>query len=137
MIVTYSPEDGPAQRWEFAPRRIRARQAEEIERRYGSGWSSWVSDVHTGVISARRVLLWHLIRRDHAGLRFDDTPDFAVGELELALDAAELTELRDKTASRTDVEPEVRDLAVQAIEAQIADAPTLDNLGKATGPSDV
>lgn len=137
MIVTYSPEDGPQQRWEFAPRKIKSRQAEEIERRYGAGFGTWVTHLREGVASARRVLLWHLMRRDHPTLRWDDVPDFGWGELEVELSRDELTAVRERAAADTSLDPEVREAALEALDKQIAEAPALDDEpeGKATASS--
>lgn len=122
MIVTYTPEGGQEQRWQFDPRAVKARQAEDIERRYGNGWAAWVNSVRDGSAAARRVLLWHLLRRDHPALRFDDTPDFAMGELLVELDTAELQAMRDRAAGNTDLDAEVRDEVLAAIDAEIKEA---------------
>lgn len=122
MIVTYAPEGGQSQRWQFAPSAVKARQAEDIERRYGNGWAAWVNAVRDGSAAARRVLLWHLLRRDHAALRYDDTPDFAMGELVVELDTAELQAIRDRATGNADLDAEVRDEIVAAIDAEIKEA---------------
>lgn len=135
MIVTYSPEGEPEQRFEFIPRKVKSRVAEDIERRYGAGWSTWLNHVHEGMVSARRVLLWHLIKRTHPTLRWDDTPDFAIGELKVELSRDELVEMRERTAAKTDIDPEIRDMALEALDAQIAEAPTLDDEPEGKAPA--
>jgi hypothetical protein len=94
MYVTYRPEDGDEQRWEFDPARVRASKAEMIEKRYGDSWDQWQHALQAGNMSARRVLLWHLMSLDHMALRFEDVPDFYAGELEIEFTAAELRTLR-------------------------------------------
>jgi hypothetical protein len=99
MHVTYAPEDGDRQEWTFEPGRVRSSAAEVMEKRYGDNWDSLVVGIQAGNIRARRVLLWHLLTRQHATLRFEDTPDFFADELTVSFSVAELTALRERTAS--------------------------------------
>ncbi len=94
MHVTYSPADGPTQTWEFAPRLVKAGAAEVIEKRMDQRFDEWVDAVLAGSAKARRVLLWHLLAREHPFLRFEDAPDFAMGELVVDRDLSELIEWR-------------------------------------------
>lgn len=123
MIITFKPEDGDEQRFQFNPRKIRATDAERIERRYGGRWNLWIDDVTQGGIGARRVLLWFLTQRQHPGFRWEDTPDFCMDELVVELDQVELQRARDAVAARTDLAPEMAALALTALDEQIAAAP--------------
>ena len=79
MLVTYRPEDNAdgVREWEFDPDRVRQSDAEMIEKRSGlPSWTKWVEAIQAGSASARRVLLWHLMRKEHHTLRLEDTPDF-------------------------------------------------------------
>ncbi|MGW4476809.1 hypothetical protein ACWENQ_44760 [Nonomuraea sp. NPDC004354] len=100
MFVTYKPEDGSteAQTWVFDPSRVRASRAEMIEKRAGENWDMWLQSVQQGNMRARRVLLWHLMSLPHPGMRYEDTPDFFAGELEVQHSAAELAEMRERVA---------------------------------------
>lgn len=119
MIVVYSPEDGDKQQWEFVPGKVRAGEAERIEKRYGANWSEFLQGVNTGSIRARRVLLWHLMRRDHPMLRWEDTPDFYAGELTVDMSIAEMVEMRRRLSSDKTIDGEVKEQVVAALTAQI------------------
>lgn len=96
MLVKYSPEDNQAQNneWEFDPNRVRQSEAELIEKRSGLTWDKWLEAIQAGSAAGRRVLLWHLLRREHHTLRLEDTPDFYMGELEIEYSLADLQKLR-------------------------------------------
>lgn len=97
MFVTYRPEGSDApQTWEWEPRKVRASRAEMIEKRAGENWEAWLMGVQQGNMRARRVLLWHLMSMPHPTMKFEDTPDFYAGELEIQHSAAELVEMRER-----------------------------------------
>lgn len=137
MLVTYRPDGAEERRWTFEPGRVRQSEAALIEKQYGENWEKFVADVQAGSVRARRVLLWHLERREHHTMRFDDTPDFYVSELTCEHSAAELRAMRDKVASAglpaADVEQ-----ALALLDAEIATAQARDGepTGKATSNSD-
>ncbi|GIH98090.1 hypothetical protein [Planobispora takensis] len=121
MFVTYRPEDGTEQRWTFDPGRVRASQAEAIEKRAGEPWDAWLFAVQAGNMRARRVLLWHLLRLDHPALKFEDTPDFYAGELVVEHSVAELTEIRGRVAKAT-LPAVQRDQVLAALDTALAEA---------------
>lgn len=132
MRVTFKPSDGDVQVWDFTARAVRVGAAERIERRYEAPFAQWVNDVHRGMVGARRVLLWHLLDRTHPGFKWVDVPDFAVGELECELTKDELTLTRERIERDEAMEPEIKALTLEAIDAQIADAPEIEaEAGKA------
>jgi hypothetical protein len=98
VLVKYMPEgqETPTE-WEFDPNRVRQSDAEMIEKRSGLSWMKWVESIQAGSAAARRVLLWHLMRKDHHTLRLEDTPDFYMGELEIDYSLADLQKLREQT----------------------------------------
>lgn len=100
MFVTYSPEGAEfPTSWEFDPNRVRQSAAEMIEKRYGGRWSDFIQAVQAGEAKARRVLLWHLMVRDgHPSLRYEDVPDFYMGELEVDYSVDDLGRLREQVA---------------------------------------
>lgn len=121
MLVTYTPEDGDAQSWEFKPGRVRASEAEVIERRYGGTWDEFTAGVTAGNMRARRALLWALLRRDHATLRFEDTPDFYADEMTVQFTVAELTDIREKL-SAAKVDPDKREQMLSALDVELTEA---------------
>lgn len=120
MRLTYSPEDGESRSWVFDPKRVRQAQAEVIERRYGENWDRFVYDVQSGSAKARRVLLWHLLSREQHTLRYEDTPDFYMGEVEVIHSVNELNDLRDRIL-KMNLSPEEREKALTALDLEITD----------------
>lgn len=94
MNVTYTPAGDAPQVWEFNPKLVLTSMAEVIEKKAGANFEQWVDAVLSGSAKARRVLLWHLICRTHGHVRFEDVPDFAMGELVVERDLGELIEFR-------------------------------------------
>lgn len=121
MHVTYRPEDGGPQQWNFDPGRVRQSEAELIEKRYGHNWDKFRADVQSGSIKARRVLLWHLLRLEHHTLRYEDVPDFYTGELLVEHSAAELAVLKDRLMKASLPEDE-REQMVVALDVEITEA---------------
>jgi hypothetical protein len=129
MYLVYRPEDGEEQRWTFNPKKIRAAEAEALEKRTGWDFEEFGLHLLKGSVLARRALLWTYLRRVHHTLRFEDV-DFAVGEVELQYDKDELTLMREqveKTHGGSDAE---RVQMLAALDEQIADAPEAE--GKAS-----
>lgn len=120
MRITYEPEGEPAQEWDFDPQDIRASEAEIIEKRYGENFGPWTAGVQGANMRARRVLLWHLMRRQHHTLRYEDTPDFRAGELKVDYSVAELEEMRSNAAKVPDVAQ--REKILTQIEVAMSDA---------------
>lgn len=97
MFVTYKPEDGNTpQTWEFNPNRVRVSEQVIVEKQFGGTWLEFKSGVMSGSATARRVLLWHLIRREHPAHNFRDTPDFFDDEFVVEQTLAEVTETYDE-----------------------------------------
>lgn len=119
MFVTYAPDDGDAQQWEFAASEVTASQAEDVEKTYASPWDQFLVDVFSGGIRARRVLLWFLMRQDHPVLLYADMPDFKVGEVMVEFDRDELQALRDKAAK----DKSLPEAVLEHLDNELANAP--------------
>ena len=132
MRVTYAPEGGAEQVWDFDPKRVRASEAEAIERRAGESWDAWLLNVQSGQMRARRVLLWHLMRRDHPTLRYEDTPDFFAGEVVVEHTRAELEEIRER-AVRAKLPPDQREQVLSALDMAIDEAREREGGGEGEG----
>lgn len=135
MRVTYTPAGTEPQVWDFKPKLVLNSLAEVIEKRSGLRFDQWVDELLAGSAKARRVLLWHLICREHGHLKLEDV-DFAMGELTVERDLAELIEFRavvvdwkgDEDTRRQGLE-EI-DAEIAALEAAGAEVPKA-----ATSPS--
>jgi len=132
MRVTYAPEGGAEQVWDFDPKRVRASEAEAIERRAGESWDAWLLNVQSGQMRARRVLLWHLLRRDHPTLRYEDTPDFFAGEVVVEHTRAELEEIRERVV-RAKLPADQREQVLSALDMAIDEAREREGGGEGEG----
>lgn len=136
MFVTYSPEGDAAQRWEFDPDKVRQSKAEVIEKRFGGNWDKFRAGVQSGDSKARRVLLWHLLSLDHHTLRYEDVPDFCMGELKVEHSRGELLALRGRI-EKSSIAAEDRDQMLTALDIEIGEAADSEaDSGKASLPSD-
>ncbi len=97
MLVKFHPESqqDPTE-WEFDPNKVRQSEAEIIEKRMGTTFQKWVELIQAGDSRARRVLLWVVMRREHHTMRYEDTPDFMLGELELDYSLSDLQRMRGR-----------------------------------------
>lgn len=138
MYVTYSPADGDPQTWVFIPGRVRTSEQEIVERRAGLRWDEWVMECKLNRASARKVLLWHLLRRDHLALKLEDVDDFYADELLVELSASELEESREGLAKSGALDGDDGPAMIQVLEAQLAEVIAKhgdDRLGKVTSPT--
>lgn len=136
MKVTYTPAGEAVQAWDFKPRLVRAGMAEMIEKRAGMRFEPWVNEVLAGSARARRVLLWHLMTLTHGVLRFEDTPDFAFGELEVERDLDEALAFRvDIENWKGDEDVRLQGLAEIDAEIEALRATGAEESPKATSPS--
>jgi hypothetical protein len=121
VLVTYKPEGGGEQRWEFDFNRVRRSEAIIIEKQYGGGrtYVQFQMAAMQGSSEALTLLLWMLQRRDHPTLRFEDVPDFFLDEIELDFGAAEWRAMRDETAKSDD--PQAA-MALAVAEQKLAEA---------------
>lgn len=121
MFVTFKPEGEPEQRWEFDPDRVASSKAEMIEKRAGMKWDEWRQAIQMGSARARRALLWHLFTLKHHTLRFEDMPDFAVGDLVIEHSVAEVQALIAKI-SKVKMDDEQREQVQAAFDIELAEA---------------
>jgi len=121
MHITYAPEDGDRQEWDFDPDRVRSSLAEMIERKYGETWDQFCVGVQSGNMRARRVLLWHLLRLEHPALRYEDVPDFYASEVKVQYSVAELNEFRDRL-QKMHLPENQRDMAMAALDVEMTSA---------------
>lgn len=90
MFVTYTPENGTPQIWEFDPEDEWSDDMILVEKQYGGTWLEFTAAVMSGDTSARRVLIWHLTRREHPTLSFRDLPRFKGRQVVVEQSVAEL-----------------------------------------------
>lgn len=136
MIVDYIPEGEEPQRFEFRPGRMRLAACAQIEFQYKKlagepkTYQQFVEDIKTGSAVARRVLIHHLLRRQHPAIRIDDVDPYE-DEIVLTFHKAELQELRALVEKASNV-PD-KETVLARLDDEIAAAPDAEEPGKATG----
>lgn len=101
MRVIYTPEDprdGDPHDWLFDAKRVRSTEVERIEDLFGQTWPAFVGAVQAESAKALRLLLWHLMRRDHPNqnIKIGDIPDFMMGEIEMEASSSEIRDAMKK-----------------------------------------
>ncbi len=141
MFVTYTPEGGDPQTWEFRPGRVRASRAAMLERRYsklageGKTWDQFKADVQRGSADARRVLLWHLVTLDHPTTRIEDV-DPLEDELVVEHSREELLDLRYEVEKSKTMDDATRMMLLEKLDEEIESARE-DDSGKAPSTTSV
>lgn len=127
MFVTYRPDGEVEQEWEIDLDDLTASEGEKVERQWRkvtanpkATFDEWVESLYSGGMQARRLLLWHLMRREHPGLRYEDTPDFRRRQIVAEFSRGELKTFRKRTLEQP--ETAERNQAVEALDALIATA---------------
>ena len=121
MHVTYDPTDpadGEPAEWDIDLRRIRQSEAERIEKAFGGTKDQWDGAILTGDSKARKVLLWHLMRREHPNMPLAAVPDFYTGELTVDLSLDDLRRLR-KQLEQAPLTPDEKTDILERIDAEI------------------
>ncbi|NUS74875.1 MAG: hypothetical protein HOV70_01575 [Streptomyces sp.] len=107
MKVTYSPEDGDEQVFDYNPNKLMSAEREALESRTGKPFSDFAMGVLKGDALCRRALLHVLLKRQHPTLRFDDV-DFCWDELTVEMTKGEIdlavARLREKGGSEQMIE---------------------------------
>ncbi|MFJ8913431.1 hypothetical protein [Amycolatopsis sp. NPDC102389] len=118
FVIAYSPDDGPAQRYDFDPDDLRVAAAEDLERKFEGSLDELQQSLMSGSIRAKRVALWHVLRQQHKELRYDDV-DFRAGEVEVILGRELLEKLHTAAQTATGISEDKRRAAVAAFKAQL------------------
>lgn len=128
MQVTYTPKGGAPLSWPYKPLDVRQSEAEMMEKRAGGlTWDELNKGILSNKAACRKVLLWHCLRLDHPLMRWEDVPDFAMGELKVEFDTGELAGIREGIEAMPDgVDDNLKAMALKQIDLQLADAPVAD-----------
>lgn len=103
MFVTYSPKGGEPQKFTFYARDVRVSEQERIERASKMTFAEWTRQIQAGSATARRVLLWVLINREHPNkVRIDDV-DFSHRELTVENAREEIEAMIDEVRTKGDL----------------------------------
>ncbi len=139
MFIDYTPEGQETQRFEFRPGRVRLDEAARIEFQYTKllgekrTYQQFIEDVKQGSAVARRVLLFHLLRRVHPVTRIEDVNPFD-DEIVTLFHKAELEELR-AAVEKSSMPTAEKETFLSRLDDEIATAPDAEEPGKADGPT--
>lgn len=129
MHVTYSPkntqQDGDPREWDIDLGDIDSVSAELIESHFGGTWLQFEDAVRKGGTLAKRLLLWHLMRKDHPGqhTNLKDVPNFTHKELQIEASSDELRELRSAVLKSAQFKTVAeREGAIEQVDREIAEA---------------
>lgn len=129
MLVTYAPAGERKRQWEFDPGKTPIGVAKVIqkvasENNAGDTFDQWHQLAAQGDADAGQVLLWHLLSADHGGLlRFEDTPDYLMGELKIQRTKAEIAIMIDNAEKVTTVGQAQKAQALSALRVELERAP--------------
>ena len=123
MILTYTPDDGPAQSFDLScpPDRLMSTEARVIEKNTGMNYDQIKHAMKAGNQTAIGAVLFVLQKRTHPPLKWDDF-DFAADDVEVVLDKTEVQELIDDSALMP-MDDEQRTAMAAYFEKQLAKAP--------------
>lgn len=132
MKVSYTDDNDNKSTWDYRPAKVRMSVAEMMERRAGMTWDELNRAILAGSAKARRVLLWSCMMQEHPVLRFEDVPDFAMGQVAVEFDSTELVDIRDAISKNKSMDDTTKADALAVLDDQLAtlDAP-LAGSGKA------
>lgn len=107
MRVTYRPEDGDEQVFDYNPNKLMSAEREALEKRTGRSFNEFAMGVLKGNALCRRALLHVLLKRQHPTIGFDDV-DFCWDELTVEMTKGEITlaveRLREKNGDEDMIE---------------------------------
>lgn len=89
MKVTYTPEEGDEQVFDYNPNKLLSAEREALETRTGKSFNDFAMGVLKGNALCRRALLHVLQKRAHPTLRFEDV-DFLWDELTVEMTKGEI-----------------------------------------------
>lgn len=121
MLLTYAPEGAEPQTWVFAADRLMTSEAEAIEKVTGSTYEEFGKQLVKNSQTARRALLWVMLKRQTPTLRHAQV-DPPVGSITLEYEAHELRAFREILAARTDISNAERDEVLSDMDALIEEA---------------
>lgn len=113
MHITFTPEDGEKREWDFKLRKILTTEAEAIEKRAGIPYIELNARVLSSHPTARRALIWVLLKRTEPTLQYVDV-DFEMGAFQAELDDEEKADLRAQL-DRAGATPDERRIAMAEI----------------------
>ncbi|GAA4999472.1 hypothetical protein [Streptomyces siamensis] len=120
MYLVYKPEGSEEpKRWKYNPKKLMSAEREMLERRTGKNFADFSKAVVQGHSQCRRALLFMYLKREHAGIRYEDV-DFAWDELDLEYSKGELLEMRKQVVDT--VPADQLEAVLEKLDAEIDEA---------------
>ncbi len=139
MLLIYRPEGATERRWTYAPDKLLSSEAEAIEKVTGITYEEFGQALIKGSMTARRALLWVLLKREEPTLRHSQV-DVPVGAVAVDYEPHELKAIRDALADNNDLSDTDRDAALAQLDEMIAgevdEAPKVPGSDDASSDSD-
>lgn len=110
MIITYTPDDGDSQEYEFMPGKLMNAEAEAIEDVGGQAWSTFEEfgvKFFRGSARARRAALWIAMKRGNPRLKFSDV-SFRADQVSVDYSAKERAVILEAMLADPDLDEEQR-----------------------------
>jgi hypothetical protein len=120
MIFTYKPEGAAERVWNYDPDKLMSSEAEAIEKATRLNFAEFNSDLLKGSVTARRALLWVLLKRTEPTLRHSQV-DFPASAVSLDFEASELANMREHIMGSDRLSDEQRTEALEGIEILLLD----------------
>lgn len=120
MLLKYTPEGEEAQEWSVDLDRLMSSEAEAIEKVTDMTYEAFGVALKTGSMTARRALLWILLKRKMPTLRHKDI-DAPTGSILFEFETHELREIRAAVVEATELTDVERASALALIDEQLGD----------------
>jgi len=118
VILVYAPEGAKERRWTYQPEKLMSSEAEAIEKVTGLTYEEFGQALLKGSATARRALLWVLMKREEPQLRHASV-DPPVGTLKLEYEQHELRSIRDAVEADPDLSDSEREVALREMDKLI------------------
>lgn len=108
MIITYTPDEGPPEEYEFNPGKLMDPETEAIERVGDYAWDSYEmfgAMFFKGNARARRAALWISMKRKNPRLKFEDV-HFRANQVDVDYSPAERKLILEAMLHDPDIDPE-------------------------------
>lgn len=125
MLITYTPDDGEKQEYEFIPGKLLSPESEAIEEVGGYAWDSFEEfgvKFFKGNVRARRAALWIMMKRHNPRLKFEQL-SFRANQVDVDYSPKERQMILEAMLSDPDIDPEQKEHLTEALEREaVSDA---------------
>jgi hypothetical protein len=120
MLVNYTPEGAEKRTWTYSPDKMMASEVEAIEKVTHMTYAEFSIDLVKGSVTARRALLWVLLKRTEPTLRHAQV-DFPFAAVEMEYEQHELKQIREGVEGDADMADADRGTVLRELDKLILD----------------